>query len=190
MSDTEVCDDYIETFTGGRFYFGERMWDSDVRIEDIAHALSIEPRFGGHARAPYSVAEHCCHVYDLMCSYGTTSVPGPLGALLHDAHEAYTKDVMKPLRRTPGMEGYEQIAKRAQSVIECRYGLERLKDIHRRDIKQFDMAMLKREAAEFMHSKGADWQWPDCMVGRSMAPQLWTWEEAKEEFLKRFIECW
>jgi hypothetical protein len=188
METQEVCDDYIETFTGGKFYFGDRMPESDIRIEDIAHALAIEPRFGGHTREPYSVAEHCCHVYDLFCGDSGRRFQGKLLALLHDAHEAYTKDVMKPLRRTPGMEGYNALSRRVQSAIETRYALAATPGEFR-DIKLYDLSQLRAEANELMSSKGLDWQWPAELPGVSMAVKLWTWQQSKAEFLRRFTEC-
>ena len=185
----EVCDDYIETYTGGRFYFGERMPESDIRIEDIAQALSVEQRFGGHAKEQYTVAEHCCHVYDLYITKGTVSWPGPLAALLHDAHEAYTKDVMKPLRRAPGMEGYNKICKRAQEVIERKFQMEMILSTQQELIKRCDLTMLRTEASELMHSRGEGWLWPDGLLDTSRAIQKWEAARAREEFLSRFIRC-
>lgn len=185
----EACDDYIETFTGGKFWFGERMPESDIRIADIAHALSLESRFGGHSKSMYTVAEHCCHVYDLYLSQGTSSQPGPLGALLHDAHEAYTKDIMKPLRRSPGMEGYNDICHRVQEAIEIRFGLGNLLQCQRELIKACDLSMLKAEAHELMWSRGTNWLWPEKMLGVSMTLRMWTPEQAKREFIDRFIGC-
>lgn len=53
--------DWIQTFTGRRFWPLDPR-PEDVCIEDIAHALSLKCRFGGHCTRFYSVAEHSVHV--------------------------------------------------------------------------------------------------------------------------------
>lgn len=59
---------------------------SRFHIQDIAWALSQECRLGGSCCRHYSVAEHSLFVVEL--------VPPELKfqALMHDAHEAYTKN--------------------------------------------------------------------------------------------------
>ncbi len=196
MADQEICDEFIETFTGGRFWFGERMGGSDLRILDIAHALSIENRFGGHARVPYSVAEHCCHVHDLVdAGRGYVGWQSDrLAALLHDAHEAYTKDLMRPLRRQPELEAYNGLAKRVQDLIERRYGLA-ISESVRSLIKDCDTSQLRHEARELMPSRGENWSWPAWLWrGQPSQPNFrplayWSPAEAEAEFLKRFWAC-
>ena len=64
-------------------------------IEEIAHALAQINRFTGHARRPYSVAEHSLLVATIAAGEGATPVQ-QLAALLHDAHEAFTGDLASP----------------------------------------------------------------------------------------------
>ena len=50
--------DYITTYTGVHFTPTEPKAE-DIRIEDIAHALSMICRGNGHVKTFYSVGEHC-----------------------------------------------------------------------------------------------------------------------------------
>ena len=53
--------DWQQTYTGRAFHALDPRAD-EVFIEDIAHALALQCRFGGHCRVPYSVAEHSVRV--------------------------------------------------------------------------------------------------------------------------------
>lgn len=72
-----------------------------VRIEDIAHSLSMQCRFMGHCAYHYSVAQHSMLVADIIherhLAWNKPHIV--LAGLLHDAHEAYTGDVSTPLKR-------------------------------------------------------------------------------------------
>lgn len=80
----------------------------DVRLGDIAVALSNTCRFGGHVKRYYSVAEHACVVYTMVKDAGAPPELC-LAALHHDSHEAYIGDVPTPLKRMLG-EDYQDIA--------------------------------------------------------------------------------
>lgn len=82
----------MQTHSGRRFYPKDPQ-AADMDPRDIAHALSLLCRYGGHIDRFYSVAEHCI----LM----SMVVPpeDALAALLHDATEAYVVDVPRPLKR-------------------------------------------------------------------------------------------
>ena len=84
--------DWMQTFTGRRFYPLDPLQE-DIDPEDIAHALSLLCRYGGHVDRFYSVAEHCV----LMSR--AVAPENALMALLHDATEAYVVDVPRPLKR-------------------------------------------------------------------------------------------
>lgn len=85
--------DWIQTHLGIRFYPLDPR-PEEVEVQDIAHALSLMCRFGGHIREFYSVAQHS--VYVSQC------VPKEyrLWALLHDAAEAYISDLCAPVKRS------------------------------------------------------------------------------------------
>lgn len=64
----------------------------DIDIEDIAHSLAHMLRFNGHLKHQISVARHSCLVSDLVPEHLA------LPALLHDAHEAYLGDIVRPVK--------------------------------------------------------------------------------------------
>ena len=84
--------DWMQVNSGARFYPMD-VHPEDINPKDIAHALSLLCRYGGHVDRFYSVAEHCV----LM----SEAVPPEhaLHALLHDATEAYVVDVPRPVKR-------------------------------------------------------------------------------------------
>ncbi|MEM7200275.1 MAG: phosphohydrolase [Planctomycetota bacterium] len=93
IEDSYIDDAYIETYTGRRFYITDPA--PDFNIQDIAHALSLTCRYGGHCKRFYSVAEHSVLVARIMehCAFGD-----PLEGLLHDATEAYVGDMPAPFK--------------------------------------------------------------------------------------------
>lgn len=83
--------DWFLTHSGRQFWPLDPHID-DICIEDIAHALSLICRFGGHTREFYSVAQHSVIVCDALPR------EFKLTGLLHDATEAYVGDMIRPLK--------------------------------------------------------------------------------------------
>jgi hypothetical protein len=86
---------------GGRAYWPLDPRADEVFIDDIAHALGMLCRYGGHCLDFYSVAEHSVHVSHLV------PTEHALVALMHDATEAYCCDVPRPLKK--GLANYAEI---------------------------------------------------------------------------------
>jgi len=98
----------INTWSGGKFSFIEPD-PNDIRIADIAHALSLQCRFNGHVNEFYSVAEHSILVSDIVLK-DTGDAYLALSGLLHDAAETYVGDVVSPLKRMlPKYLSYESL---------------------------------------------------------------------------------
>lgn len=89
---------WIQTWSGLAFDYTAPTKDM-VCATDIAQSLSKLCRYAGHCFAHYSVAEHCCHLHDWMKQHHPDRPYLALGALLHDAHEAYLVDLPHPLKR-------------------------------------------------------------------------------------------
>lgn len=105
------------TTTGAFFPFDPQPYD--VFPDDIARSLSRTPRYLGHTERRYTVMEHSLLMLKMMrcrnsrwCQKGWARVHGGfsleeqynmrLAVLLHDAAEAYSHDLIVPLKRGLG----------------------------------------------------------------------------------------
>lgn len=118
-----------------------------IKIEDIAKALSNECRFGGQSRFHYSVGQHSI----LACGLAPKHLK--LEALLHDAEEAYIKDMPSPLAAAIGrgmVSQYETVKKRFKKVIKDKFKLIWTEEGYR-IIKEIDLrlAITERDALYF-----------------------------------------
>lgn len=153
-----------------------------IDINDIAHSLSNQCRFGGHTRQFYSVAEHSLAV-SAMAEKATKDPKRRLAVaragLLHDASEAYLVDLPKPIKAQ--MPKYKEVEESAQMLIANVLGIEWPfpPEVHEADVK-----MLVTEMRDLMPS-----------ADRSALPEPYkevsiVWplspEGAKTLFLQRF----
>lgn len=120
---------------------------AEVVPEDIAHALSQCNRYTGHARYPYSVALHT-----IRCARMGLRIDRrvALGALLHDAHEAYIADVASPLKLL--LPEYNKIEAAIELVVQDALapGLS-LNSRERGQVRDIDRRMLMTEAPHLLH---------------------------------------
>lgn len=124
---------YISTFTGKHFDFINITMD-DIYIEDIAQGLSNECRFAGQISQFYSVAQHSVYVSQIV------PPEYALEALLHDASEAYCKDLPSPLKAL--LPEYKEIESRVQQIITNKWNLPTsLSDV----VHYADLTMLATE---------------------------------------------
>lgn len=119
-------------------------------IEDIAHALSMQPRFGGHLPHFYSVAQHSA----LTAAFVEEEYK--LSALMHDASEAYLLDIPRPIKQR--LSNYKDIEHGLMQVLSVVFGFQYpLPEA----VKKADEDMLKLEWDSLMLQKHNAIPWMD-----------------------------
>ena len=104
----------IRTFTG-LYVRPLELRIQDINIVDIAHSLSRQCRYNGHVAGFLSVAEHCVEVGRTVVEMGYPEYE--FTALLHDAYEAYSGDIVRPLKHLPVMAWFREAEHRNEAVI-------------------------------------------------------------------------
>jgi hypothetical protein len=134
-------------------------------IDDIAHALSMQPRFGGHLPEFYSVAQH-----SILCSL-IANDENKYNALMHDASEAYLLDMPKPIKLE--MPDYNLIEDNLMKVLSKKFNFEYPKN---KEVDRVDYYLL-------------EWEWNVLMLKNKKwgdEIKLMSQKNAKNEFLKLF----
>ncbi len=116
--------------------------EADIRIGDIAHALSLICRANGHFRIFYSVAQHSIHCALEAAACGC-SKQTQLHCLLHDAAEAYLGDVTRPLKRHFPL--YMEAEEKLQRTIYRSLQVDPPTETEQRDVKRIDDRLLYHE---------------------------------------------
>lgn len=137
--------DYITTYSKINFTPLEPVAD-DIRIEDIAHSLSMLCRANGHYESFYSVAAHSLNCYEEAVARRETPRVR-LACLLHDASESYISDVTRPVKKN--LEEYQRIEARLSNVIFEKFLGSSLTEYEESVVKMIDDAMLYYEFFEF-----------------------------------------
>ncbi len=173
----------IQTFSGRRVNpFAPD--PSQIVIDDIAHALANQCRFGGHCRSFYSVAQHSCLLADLAAAEDSDEAD-QLWALLHDAAEAYLVDLPHPLKHRSELgERFREIEEPLQRIIMERFGLPPLPPTH---LKEIDRALLAAEKAALLPPA---WEWPELEGVEAVAIEIDPWPPARaaQELRARFAD--
>ncbi len=86
-----------------------------IDIHDIARGLSFNSHFGGQTPEFFSIAQHSLLVVDLMPDRFHSKPKLMMAALLHDAHEAYYGDMLKPLKML--LPDFEKLEKKGQAAV-------------------------------------------------------------------------
>lgn len=131
-------DGYITTYSGKHFNVLNPEPD-DIKLEDIAHALSLICRGNGQVSQFYSVGEHCinCALEAVGRGYSRRVA---LACLLHDASECYLSDVPHPLKGM--LPGYREIEGRLLSCIYRKFLGSDVTEEEEAEIKEIDRDLL------------------------------------------------
>lgn len=167
----------MTTFTGRRVD-PYHLRAEDIAIEDIAHALSLLCRFGGHTREFYSVAQHSVRV--------ARSLPKEmmLEGLLHDATEAYIQDLVRPVKhRCPQ---YKALEKHIWRSIAFKYDFNA--EGHPYEIIQIDNCALKSELRQFVNGCADELSLPFWREYEELPPVDCAWSPGEAE--GQFMLCY
>lgn len=134
----------ITTYTG-RCFDPVYAVTEDIRVEDIAHALSLMCRANGHFPHFFSVAQHCVNCVTEAAARGY-SRRVQLACLLHDASEAYLSDITRPVKEW--LPYYREVEHTLQTLIYDKWITPALTDEERQLMSQVDDTMLYYEFKE------------------------------------------
>lgn len=157
----------ISTWTGGAIEPLDPC-PCEVRLEDIAHALSRLCRYNGHVEHFLSVARHSIWVSERVWSQ-TGSATLALQGLLHDGAEAYLSDVPRPVKRS--LAEFQELDQQMDEAVMTAFGLPFPIPAEVLDADRHVLVYV-----ELPHPHGARWTW------RSLP------EEDERDFLKRYAE--
>lgn len=119
----------------------------DIKIEDIAHALSLICRANGHFPEFYSVAQHCIACCEEAIARKYTNKVA-LACLLHDGSEAYIGDITRPLKKN--LPNYLKAEEVLQGAIYKKYIGEAFNEEELAQINSVDDSLLYHEFRHYM----------------------------------------
>lgn len=163
----------------------------DIEIEDIALGLSRVARWNGQTTGAHglSVAQHSLLVLDLVDATAVRPVRElRRAALLHDASEFVTADLITPFKRVIG-DSYKAVELRVQEAVHLRFGLPaRLPQEWVGAIKRADgdAAFLEAVALAGFSEAEARRVFRYRRARREGELVAWPAEEARRRFLDRF----
>lgn len=177
---TQRSGNWMMTYTGRAFYPYD-MRVEDFCIEDIAHALSLLCRYGGHCKKFYSVAEHSVLISRMVPKEHA------FAGLMHDATEAYLVDMPRPIK--VGFPQYKEMEAKIWTMISQRFGLPAELPL---EVHQADGEALWHEMAALLHPvpRGREWGMgrPEPTVIRPELIRGWNWQDSERFFLNRYKE--
>lgn len=181
----------IDPVTGRRgavmqTYSGIEFWPLDPRpdeilIEDISHGLAKECRYGGHTLRHYSVAEHAVIVSMLVEPEFARQ------ALLHDCSEAYTRDMIRPIKHLPELAAFRAVENALEVAIFARFGVDVTAESSAA-VKEVDDRILVDEVHAFMRRPEMYAKRLEHTEGYGIKITGLEYEDARELFVSRFAD--
>lgn len=177
IPDIEKLDGCINTLSGVKFNLFNPTTDM-ICVEDIARGLAFNSHFNGQCPRYFSIAEHSLMVYDLIyddikADAGEHFYKKLLAGLLHDASEAYTGDMLKPLKVHLPL--FIEVENRIMEVIFKKFNL----DIGLlKFVKPYDVVVQKIEYRAFFY--------PEEFAKENIKLRYMTPENAYDSFLTHF----
>ncbi len=178
--------DWMATFTGHAVY-PLHLKPEDIKLADIAHSLSQQARYNGHSKFPYWVGQHCVLIARALKRDGYPIDVQRVG-LMHDASEAYTGDITKPMKNSLNTKirelGYSgKFLKDIEHDIERRIALKfGLAWPWCDTVEEYDTRITQDEKAQIFVEQDAVWTIP--MPPLDVKIEEWTWRWAEHEFLQ------
>lgn len=160
-----------------------------ITVYDIAWALSQENRFGGRILRPYSVAEHLLLTAEIADRELGLDLHGQFASLMHDAHEAYTKDMFGPAKPIIGQAWYaweRAWEQRVRSAFAFHTAAVKFKaEIHRADL----IALATEKQQLTLHTRNSK-PWPSL---EGIEPVSWVDLRSPERYSMTWEDwrnCW
>jgi len=168
--------DFIHTFTG-RSVRPLAITAEDIDIRDIAHSLAQQARWQGMSQKFYSVAEHSVRV-SMICP-----AKDALYGLLHDAAEAYLKDLPAPVKYAEAFEAYRLHEGQVMQAIAEKFNLGR--STKPASVQRADEVMQHTEGRDLFPA-GVHDEWIDLGMTQPGRLRPLGWEAAEEWFMQRY----
>jgi hypothetical protein len=136
----------------------------------------MSARFGGMTRTFYSVAEHSVRVSLIV------PAKDALWGLLHDASEAYLKDIPQPVKHQDAAAFYREAEGVVMAAIAAKFGLPAREP---ESVKRADLIMVHTEGRD-LFPQGAHVTWLDESMAQPRRLNPLEWRGAEQWFLERF----
>lgn len=170
----------------------------DIEIEDVALGLSRVARWNGQTLGAhgYSVAQHALLVLDLVRTEQACTRALELAALLHDASEYVTSDLITPFKAAIGP-AYKDVERRVEQAVRLRFGLPAdLPEEWRSAIKRADHLSAFLEATRLAGftieeaRRVLKFRRKPPAICERLDLEPWPPETARVRFLERFHRLW
>jgi len=181
---------WTQTYTGRAFSFIDPS-SSDVDLDDLAFQLACESRFVGATRDPYSVGEHSVRVMQAVAEESPDDYDLQLGALLHDAHEAYTGDFTSPLKASMSFEARAWLSDLEGRVLGaiCRWAGLPIDMTVRAEVREADARMCITERDRLMRFPPKPWALKAEPYDQVKIERPWSRDHAAHQFKVQFLRC-